>query len=45
MRTNQYHLEKIDDFAIAIIFEIIRAVARWIFMGMSFSTQISQLLN
>ncbi|MEH1847940.1 MAG: chloride channel protein [Nostoc sp.] len=29
----QYHLEKIDDFAIAIIFGIIGAVAGWIFMG------------
>ncbi len=29
----QYHLEKIDDFAIAIIFGIIGAVVGWIFMG------------
>lgn len=29
----QYHLEKIDDFAIAIMFGIIGAVAGWIFMG------------
>ncbi|MEH2157987.1 chloride channel protein [Nostoc sp.] len=29
----QYHLERIDDFAIAIAFGIIGAVAGWIFMG------------
>lgn len=29
----QYHLDKIDDFAIAIMFGIIGAVAGWIFMG------------
>ncbi|BDI14759.1 chloride channel protein [Nostoc cf. commune SO-36] len=29
----QYHLEKIDDFAIAIMFGIIGAVAGWIFMA------------
>ncbi|MDZ8088622.1 MAG: chloride channel protein [Nostoc sp. DedQUE12b] len=29
----QYHLERIDDFAIAIMFGIIGAVAGWIFMG------------
>ncbi|MFN6486183.1 MULTISPECIES: chloride channel protein [unclassified Nostoc] len=29
----QYQLEKIDDFAIAIVFGIIGAVAGWIFMG------------
>ncbi|MEH1782901.1 MAG: chloride channel protein [Nostoc sp.] len=29
----QYHLEKIDDFAIAIIFGIIGAVVGWIFIG------------
>ncbi|QHG17160.1 chloride channel protein [Nostoc sp. ATCC 53789] len=29
----QYHLEKIDDFAIAIVFGIIGAVAGWIFMS------------
>ncbi|MDZ8260472.1 chloride channel protein [Nostoc sp. ChiQUE01b] len=29
----QYHLERIDDFAIAIVFGIIGAVAGWIFMG------------
>ncbi|MHC0063016.1 chloride channel protein [Nostoc sp. UIC 10890] len=30
----QYHLERIDDFAIAIMFGIIGAVAGWIFMGL-----------
>ncbi|MDZ8069079.1 MAG: chloride channel protein [Nostoc sp. DedQUE08] len=29
----QYHLERIDDFAIAIVFGIIGAVAGWIFIG------------
>ncbi|MEH1837406.1 MAG: chloride channel protein [Nostoc sp.] len=29
----QYHLDKIDDFAIAIMFGIIGAVAGWIFIG------------
>ncbi|MCC5660244.1 chloride channel protein [Nostoc sp. XA010] len=29
----QYHLDKIDDFAIAIMFGIIGTVAGWIFMG------------
>ncbi len=29
----QYHLDKIDDFAIAIMFGIIGAVAGWLFMG------------